>query len=225
MRIQHPPEQPVLRQHVHLIHARRGLPRPLGLLLLAAGGGAADLAQVVVVVHVGEQAPAPDDQADLHVVEVARPVVGGARAVAGQPAADAEAVGDLPEHGAEPDEGVDRRHAGVEDEGGEDGAVEVVDRLRSSVMVQRAAVTAAEGRGGWELERRAAWCALTNMPAIVQLPQGSGSVMPSSSGRVHMMYNSVRKPGISMVNHAHLPGRFHRESVDVLPCGYQSMNH
>lgn len=60
---------------------------------------------------------------------------------------------------------------------------------------------------------------------MVQLPQGSGSVKLSSLGRLYMMYSSVAAPGISIVNHAHLPGRFQRESVDVLPCGYQSMNH
>jgi hypothetical protein len=64
----------------------------------------------------------------------------------------------------------------------------------------------------------------TKQPAIVQLPQGS-SLIPSSFGRAYIMYNSTRKPGDSIVAHPIFPGMFHLDSVDVLPCGYQSSTH
>lgn len=51
--------------------------------------------------------------------------------MAAQPAADARRVGELPAKGKGHDEGADGRHAGVEDEGREDGAVEVVRREHS----------------------------------------------------------------------------------------------
>jgi hypothetical protein len=49
--------------------------------------------------------------------------------------------------------------------------------------------------------------------------------MPSSCGSEYMMYSSVMKPPDSIVAHPILPGIFHRESPEVLPCGYQSRNH
>lgn len=44
-------------------------------------------------------------------------------------AADGEGVEELEGGGHEPDERVDGGHAGVEEEGGEDGAIDVVDDL------------------------------------------------------------------------------------------------
>lgn len=49
--------------------------------------------------------------------------------------------------------------------------------------------------------------------------------MPCSTGRVVIMYNSVRKPGISMVNQAMRPGMFRTLSTDVLPMPYHGMIH
>lgn len=87
------------------------------------------------MVDVGEQAPAPDDEADLDDVQPAGPVVHGDGAVAGEPAAERERVEKLEGEGHEPDEGVDGGHGGVEDEGCEYGAVEVVECLWLSASV------------------------------------------------------------------------------------------
>jgi hypothetical protein len=59
---------------------------------------------------------------------------------------------------------------------------------------------------------------------MVQLPHGS-SLIPSSCGNEYMMYSRVMKPADSIVAHPILPSIFHRESIDVLPCGYHSRNH
>jgi hypothetical protein len=40
-----------------------------------------------------------------------------------------------------------------------------------------------------------------------------------------MMYSSVMKPGASIVAHPILPGMLKRDSVDVLPWGYQLRTH
>jgi hypothetical protein len=62
----------------------------------------------------------------------------------------------LEDDGEEADEGVDRGHAGVEEEGGEEGAVDVVDCLwEGSVSEMRAAVWYGgrrEGGGGGTYE-------------------------------------------------------------------------
>lgn len=59
---------------------------------------------------------------------------------------------------------------------------------------------------------------------MVQFPHGSDP-RPSEAGRVNMMYKSVMKPADSMVNQPHFPEMLKRESVEVLPCGYQSRTH
>jgi hypothetical protein len=64
----------------------------------------------------------------------------------------------------------------------------------------------------------------TKHAAMVQFPHGS-SLIPSSFGSANMMYSSVMKPTDSIVAHPIFPPMFHRDSIDVLPCGYQSRNH
>lgn len=59
---------------------------------------------------------------------------------------------------------------------------------------------------------------------MVQLPHGS-SWIPSSFGSVKKMYSRVIGPADSMVAHPILPGTLNLDSVEVLPCGYQSMTH
>ena len=59
---------------------------------------------------------------------------------------------------------------------------------------------------------------------MVQLPHGRASIF-SSLGSAYMMYNNVMKPGASIVIQAILPGIFRRDSMEVLPCGYQSSSH
>ena len=59
---------------------------------------------------------------------------------------------------------------------------------------------------------------------MTQFPQGSDP-SPSSFGSVNMMYSSDKGPITSMVTHPHLPEMLKRESIDVLPWGYQSVTH
>jgi hypothetical protein len=136
MRMQHILEQPVLRHHVYLAHALDSRSILLGLARLLAPRGAPDLAQVVVVEHIPQQAPAPDHEPDEHVFGARGPVVLGCWPVAREVAADGERVGDLEDEGHEPDERVDGGHAGVEKERGEDRAVEVVYDLDAVSMLK-----------------------------------------------------------------------------------------
>ena len=95
------------------------------------GGRTPDLAQLVVVVHVAQQTEGEDDgtggNGELAVV----PVGGGDGPVRGQPATQAGGVADLEAQGGKEEDGVDGRHGRVEDERGEKGSIEVVDRLCS----------------------------------------------------------------------------------------------
>jgi len=59
---------------------------------------------------------------------------------------------------------------------------------------------------------------------MVQLPQGSDA-RPSSAGSVYMMYRRVMKPTDSMAIQPHFPEMLRRDSIDVLPMGYQSVSH
>jgi hypothetical protein len=129
MRIQHISEQPVLRNHIHLLHAFDGLARLLGFGALLAVRRTTNLAEVVVVEGVGEEAPGPYYEAEFHGPVAALPVLLGGGPVAGEPSADGDGVEDLKERHAEAEDGVHGRHAWVEEERGEDGAVEVVDYL------------------------------------------------------------------------------------------------
>lgn len=88
-------EETILGHHVQFLHTFDGLVVLFGLLFLAAQGGTADLAEVVVVEDVAEERPAPDDEAGLDPVEATSPVVGGGRAVASEPAREAERVGQV----------------------------------------------------------------------------------------------------------------------------------
>ena len=81
--------------------------------------------------RIAEETPAPDHEADFHGPEAAFPVVGCGGAVASEPTADGDGVEELEESHAEAENGVHGRHAGVEEEGGEYRAVEVVDYLRT----------------------------------------------------------------------------------------------
>ena len=130
MRVQHHPEQPVLRHHVDFIHALALLPFPPCLLpaLDVPSHRPPDLAQFVVVVDIPGQADEEDHHAEFDVYGAAGPVGGGEGAVRGEVAADGGGVDELEGEGGEPDGEVDGGHGGVE-EGGEEGAVEVVDGL------------------------------------------------------------------------------------------------
>ena len=88
-------EQTILRHHVELLNTFNGLVVFLGLLSLATQSGAADLAEVVVVEDVGEESPAPDDEAGFDPVEAAGPVVDGGGTVASEPAGEAERVDEV----------------------------------------------------------------------------------------------------------------------------------
>lgn len=81
------------------------------------------------MVDVAQEAGGEDHEADFDPQDAACPVGGGGGAVAGEPAADAGRVDGLEGERRQPDADVDGRHAGVEDERGEEGAVDVVDRL------------------------------------------------------------------------------------------------
>jgi hypothetical protein len=59
---------------------------------------------------------------------------------------------------------------------------------------------------------------------MVQFPHGN-SLIPNSLGSAYMMYSNTMKPADSIVAHPILPSMFHRDSIDVLPCGYQSSTH
>lgn len=102
VRVQHQPEQPVLRDPVHLVHLLLlHLPpsclaaAPLALFLLPlrfffqlppplrAGRGTPDLAQLVVVIDVPEEATEEDDHAECYPRGCSGPVLRGGRAVAG----------------------------------------------------------------------------------------------------------------------------------------------
>lgn len=65
---------------------------------------------------------------------------------------------------------------------------------------------------------------LTKHPAMVQFPMGS-SAIPTSFGSDIIMYTNVSGPTHSIVAHPILPSTLNRDSVDVLPCGYQSSTH
>jgi hypothetical protein len=65
---------------------------------------------------------------------------------------------------------------------------------------------------------------LTKHPAIVQFPHGN-SLIPNSFGSAYMMYNNTMNPALSIVAHPIFPSMFHFDSIDVLPCGYQSSTH
>lgn len=81
------------------------------------------------MVDVAQEAGGEDDEPDFDPEDAAGPVGGGGGAVAGEPAADAGRVDELEGERRQPDADVDGGHAGVEDERGEEGAVDVVDRL------------------------------------------------------------------------------------------------
>jgi len=40
-----------------------------------------------------------------------------------------------------------------------------------------------------------------------------------------MMYNKTTKPGVSIVAHPILPGKFSLELIEVLPIGYHEVSH
>lgn len=103
-------EQPVLRQHVKLVDTLDRLAVFLSLRLASLHGTAADFAQVVVVEHVSQEAPAPDHKSDFNVVQASSPVGRCLRAVACNPAADAEAIDNIPDSRGDEDEWVDRGH-------------------------------------------------------------------------------------------------------------------
>ncbi len=65
---------------------------------------------------------------------------------------------------------------------------------------------------------------LTNNAAMSKLGIGSCSI-PFCCGRVFIVYKSRMNPTASIVAHPIFPGMFKGESIEVLPCGYQSVNH
>ncbi len=81
------------------------------------------------MIDVPHETKGEEHQTDLDPEDAAGPVGRVRGAVAGEPAADAGGVEGLEGEGGEPDGGVDGGHAGVEEEGGKEGAVEVVDCL------------------------------------------------------------------------------------------------
>ena len=156
----------------------------------------------------------PDEKnhhAQLHVDRAAGPVGGGEGAVGGEVAADCGGVDELEEEGREPDGEVDGRHGGIEEEGGEEGAVEIVEGL---VVGGLAGCAMWKFNGRMEQGRRGH----TKRPAMSQLARGRLS-MPFWAGRVNIMYKSVMKPGASIVAQPILPGMLKRDSVEVLPMG------
>jgi hypothetical protein len=145
MRKQHISEQPVLRDHIHLTHTFDRLACLLGFRALLAVSRTTNLAEIVVVEGVAEEAPGPDYEAELHAPVAALPVLIGGGPVPGEPAADGDGVEDLEERHAEADNWVHGRHAWIEEERGEDCAVEVVDHLYTGWLVY-------EEEGGQALE-------------------------------------------------------------------------
>ena len=124
------PEQAVLREHVYLVHRALLVAVPLAEPSLPPGGRATQLPQLVVVPDRGGEAEDPDGETDGHARAGVSAVPAGREggAVAGEPAGEGEGVEELEGPAHEQDERVDGGHAGVE-EGGEEGAVEVVGYL------------------------------------------------------------------------------------------------
>jgi hypothetical protein len=161
------------------------------------------------VENIAQQTAAEYCHANFDTVEAPGPIVYCSGTVAGEPTADGSCVEELESEGEGPDEGMDGGHGWLENEWVEDSAIEVVNCL------VRHEVSLVLTFQVYMMRRQH-----TNMPAIAQLPGGScRQSSPSSCGRLNMMYNSVIKPGASIVNQAILPGILKRDSIDVFPMG------
>ena len=103
---------------------------------------------------------------------------------------------------------MDRGHGWIEEQGSDEGAVNVVDSLKRDQKCQSCARSRRSMNGP------------TNKAAMSQLAPGRCSI-PFFWGRVNMIYSSVMKPGASIVANPIFPGMFKRDCVEVLPIGYQ----
>ena len=82
------------------------------------------------MIDIAQEPGEENHHADFDPEDAALPVRDVRGPVAGEPAADAGRVEELEGQGREPDGDVDGGHAGVQEEGREQGAVDVVDCLR-----------------------------------------------------------------------------------------------
>jgi hypothetical protein len=104
--VQHPPEQAIFRKHIDLVDTACRLSLLLRLLLLLACCRSPDLAQVVIVEHVAEKSPGPDDKSNLHRPVSTAPVIYSRRTVSSEPPADGDSIEHLERERHGPDNGV-----------------------------------------------------------------------------------------------------------------------